>query len=122
MAASSGDCLGAAGVDISPRRDDGRRSVSVGEQYQRVLDEHVERIAAQHGGLEVSGKACRRTVSFSRAIDSAKENGMLVMGTHSRKALGRACSALSRTACCSILSFPRLSFRACSLKMSAPSG
>ena len=90
MAASSGDCLGAAGVDISPRRDDGRRSSPIGEQYQRVLDEHVERIAAQHGGLEVSGKAVEGPFPSRVLIDSAKENGMLVMGTHSRKALGRA--------------------------------
>ncbi|MFR8784417.1 universal stress protein [Slackia sp.] len=62
----------------------------IGEQYQRVLDEHVERIAAQHGGLEVSGKAVEGPFPSRVLIDSAKENGMLVMGTHSRKALGRA--------------------------------
>lgn len=62
----------------------------VGEQYQSALDERVERIAAQHKGLEVVGKAIEGPSPSRVLIDGAKENGMLVMGTHSRKTLGRA--------------------------------
>ena len=62
----------------------------IGEQYQSALDERVERIAAQHKGLEVVGKAIEGPSPSRVLIDGAKENGMLVMGTHSRKTLGRA--------------------------------
>lgn len=62
----------------------------VGEQYQHVLDEYVAKISETYAELKVSGKALEGPSPSRVLIDCAKENGLLVMGTHSRKTLGRA--------------------------------
>lgn len=62
----------------------------VGEQFQNTLDRLVADISAENPGLEVKG-VCEESSSTARAILGAtRHNNMLVLGTHSYGALGRA--------------------------------
>lgn len=61
----------------------------VGEAFQRRLDEIVERLKANHPELQVSGQAVEGPSPTKVLLDYSKECEALVMGTHSRTALGR---------------------------------
>lgn len=62
----------------------------VGDQFQRRLDERVAQIRAAHPELQVEGRAVEGSSPTRVLIDCAKDYHMLVLGTHSRTALGRA--------------------------------
>ncbi len=62
----------------------------VGEQYQARLDALAEEIASRHDGIDVRGHAVEGP-SPTRVLQGyAKSRGVLVLGTRSRAALGRA--------------------------------
>lgn len=62
----------------------------VGEQFQRDLDQRVARLREQHPGLVVSGHAAEGASPAQVLVRYSATRHMLVMGTHSRTALGRA--------------------------------
>ncbi len=62
----------------------------VGEQFQRNLDQRVARLREQHPGLVVSGHAAEGPSPAQVLVRYSMAHRMLVMGTHSRTALGRA--------------------------------
>lgn len=62
----------------------------VGAQFQRNLDALVERLKEQHPSLQVTGEAIEGSAPSRVLVDCSKECRTLVLGTHSRKALGRA--------------------------------
>lgn len=62
----------------------------VGEQFQRDLDRRVAQLREQHPELMVSGHAAEGPSPAQVLVRYSMAHRMLVMGTHSRTALGRA--------------------------------
>ena len=62
----------------------------VGEQFQRKIDAHIDRIKAEHPDLEVSGRTIEGSSPSKVLIAHGGKRRLLVMGTHARSALGRA--------------------------------
>lgn len=62
----------------------------VGEQFQRNLDRRVAQLREQHPELMVSGHAAEGPSPAQVLVRYSMAHRMLVMGTHSRTALGRA--------------------------------
>lgn len=62
----------------------------VGEQFQRDLDRRVAQLREQHSELMVSGHAAEGPSPAQVLVRYSMAHRMLVMGTHSRTALGRA--------------------------------
>ncbi len=61
-----------------------------GDQLQRALDARVASLQVQHPGLTVVGEAIEATPASRVLIERSVGKKVLVMGTHSRNALGRA--------------------------------
>lgn len=61
----------------------------MGEQFQLVLDGLVERLRGDYPDLAVSGRAIEGPSPSRVLIDCAADCKLLVLGTHSRSALGR---------------------------------
>lgn len=61
----------------------------VGEQFQANLDVLAAQLREQNEGLEVAGHAVEGSSPSRVLIDYAKGSRLLVLGTHSRSALGR---------------------------------
>ena len=61
----------------------------VGRQRQAEVDEFVARITTANPALDVTGRSDRGP-SHARALDASKDAQLLVLGTHSRAAPGRA--------------------------------
>lgn len=62
----------------------------VGEQWQVKLNERARQLAEAHPGLIVAGHAVESSSPAQGLIEYGKRSGLLVLGTHSRAALGRA--------------------------------
>lgn len=62
----------------------------VGEQRQAEIDEVVSRIAAANPGLAVEGKSVEGPTPTAVLVSESASAEMLVLGTHSRAAFGRA--------------------------------
>ncbi|MDM8288552.1 universal stress protein [Slackia piriformis] len=62
----------------------------VGAQFQRNLDAMVARLKEEYPSLQVTGEAVEGSAPSRVLVDCSKECRTLVLGTHSRKALGRA--------------------------------
>lgn len=61
----------------------------VGEQYQRNLDQLAEKLKAENEGLDVVAHAVEGSSPTKAILNYAKDAKLLVLGTHSRTALGR---------------------------------
>ena len=61
-----------------------------GDQLQRALDARIASLSVQHPGLVATGEAVEATPASRVLIERSVGKKMLVMGTHSRNALGRA--------------------------------
>lgn len=61
----------------------------VGVQFQNALDARIEALRAAHPGLRVEGTAVEGPSPARVLADESRGCSMLVMGTHSRVALGR---------------------------------
>lgn len=62
----------------------------VGIQFQRELDERARLLRGANPGLEVQGRSVEGPAPAKTLIDESRGKRMLVLGTHSRAALGRA--------------------------------
>jgi nucleotide-binding universal stress UspA family protein len=62
----------------------------VGEQWQRDLDEQAAQLAQRYPGLHASGRSIESSSPASGLIEHSLGCSLLVLGTHSRNALGRA--------------------------------
>lgn len=62
----------------------------VGERFQRTLDEAVSQLKEMYPDLEIIGEAIEGSSPTKVLLEECKECDMLVLGTHSRSALGRA--------------------------------
>lgn len=62
----------------------------VGEQYQANLDDLAQRIKANYPELDIAGRAVEGPAPTRVLVGYSKSRGILVLGTHSRAALGRA--------------------------------
>lgn len=61
----------------------------VGEQFQRRLNALVDHLHGQYPSLEVSGESIEGPTPSTTLVEYSKKFDYLVMGTHSRSALGR---------------------------------
>ena len=61
-----------------------------GDQLQRALDARIGSLGIQHPDLRATGEAVEATPASRVLIERSAGKKMLVMGTHSRNALGRA--------------------------------
>lgn len=61
----------------------------VGEQYQRNLESLAEKLREADERLEVTAHAVEGASPAKAILDYAKDSKLLVLGTHSRSALGR---------------------------------
>ncbi len=61
----------------------------VGEQFQRDLDRRVATLAEANPGLSVAGHAVEGSSPASTLVKYSAGHRLLVLGTHSRSALGR---------------------------------
>ena len=61
----------------------------VGEQFQRRLNALVDHLHGQYPSLEVSGESIEGPTPSATLVEYSKKFDYLVMGTHSRSALGR---------------------------------
>ena len=62
----------------------------VGRQRQAEVDEFVTRITTANPALEVTGRSIEGPSPTRVLLDASKDAQLLVLGTHSRAALGRA--------------------------------
>lgn len=62
----------------------------VGERLQQELDESIALLKEQHPDLNVVGRSVEGSSPSRVIVDRSKGKELLVMGTHSRKAFGRA--------------------------------
>ncbi len=62
----------------------------VGDQFQRDLDARVAKLREAHPELQVTGEAIEGSAPSRVLVDCSKTCRTLVLGTHSRSALGRA--------------------------------
>lgn len=62
----------------------------VGERFQRTLDEAVRQLKEMYPDLEVTGEAMEGSSPSRVILEECQDKDLLVLGTHSRNALGRA--------------------------------
>lgn len=72
-----------------PAKAMGGELYSVGETFQAALDRRVEALTRKYPELEVTGQAVEGPSPTRVLLEYSKDCAMLVMGTHSRSALGR---------------------------------
>lgn len=68
----------------------GGELVEVGKQFEALLDERVAKLKAEYPELNVSAKAIEAGSPAKGLIEYASDADLLVLGTHSRSAVGRA--------------------------------